>query len=113
MAQQHDAVRLESLKKSRPIQIPAAGQYDVDHVGAVEALPLHDERLGPDHLLGRNEVHALAENDVLGGVLEPAVVDHRDSISRAEDDIHVGPAPVNLAKPVRKCKLSGLTEAFE
>jgi hypothetical protein len=46
----------------------------VGHVRAVEALALLNERLGPEHLLGRTQLHRHIEDVVEWGVVEPFVV---------------------------------------
>src|SRR5688572_31291937 len=50
-----------------------------------------DERLRPEHLLGGHDAHRQAEDDGLGGVLEPLVVHGRDAVSRA---VEIGRAHV-------------------
>ena len=52
VGQQHPPVRAEPLQQPAPVQPVAVGQDDVGHVGAVVALALHDEGLGPEALLG-------------------------------------------------------------
>jgi hypothetical protein len=74
----------------------------VRDVRAVEPLALLDERFRPDHLLGRAEVHALVEDVIGHGVVEPVLVDTREAIARAEDDVDEEFAVVGFAEPVRE-----------
>ena len=53
MAEQHAPVRSEAPHQPVPVQQAAAVTEQVGDVGAVVALALHDQRLRPDHLLGR------------------------------------------------------------
>ena len=64
------------------------------------ALPLHDERLGPDALLRRRHLHLDAEDLALGGVLEPLVVHHGDPVARAEDHVDEARRRADLGQPV-------------
>ena len=73
----------------------------MEHVGAVEALALHDERLRPDHLLRGRELHRSAQHLAHRRVLEPFLVDRRDRIAGAEDDVDEILAADRLAEPVR------------
>ena len=73
----------------------------MDHVGAVEPLALHDVRLLPDHLLGRNDQDAHAEDVVLGRAREPLVVDRRHTVPAAPDEVDEQVVLERLAEPVR------------
>ena len=66
---EHAPVGAEALEQPSPVEIAGADQ--VEDVGAVEALALHDEGLGPDHLLGRDQHHLPVEDRARRGVLEP------------------------------------------
>jgi hypothetical protein len=77
----------------------------VRDVGAVEALALHDQSLRPDHLLGWNEAHRHPDHFRRHGVIEPDVVDLRDAVAGAEDQIDEVVAVKCLAEPMRKRQL--------
>jgi hypothetical protein len=72
----------------------------VGDVGPVEAIPLHHERLGPDALLGRGHHDANAQHLLLGRVLEPLLVHHRDAVPRAEDDVDEAGRRADLRQPM-------------
>ena len=107
MAEEHAPVTPESKEQSRPVQARPAGLEDVRDVGAVVALALHDEAFRPDHLFRGHEPDGHAEHGVVDRVLEPQLVDGRDPISRAEDDVHQVLAAAGLAEPVRERDLGG------
>jgi hypothetical protein len=102
MRQQDPPVWTESTHQALPVDDVAARVEQVGDVGAVEALALLDEPLGPDHLLGRAELDRDVEDEVGRGVLEPLVVDHGDTVARTEDEVDVKLAMTRLAQPVRK-----------
>src|SRR5262245_7659332 len=52
MAQKDPPVRPETANETVPVEQAAAVAHDMRDVRAVEALALHDHRLGPDHLFG-------------------------------------------------------------
>lgn len=72
------------------------------NVGAVEALTLLDERLGPQHLFSWTQPHRHVENSVARGVGEPFVVDSRHAVARCEDHVDEVVAAVRLAEPMRE-----------
>src|SRR6266496_9821 len=82
-------------------------------VGAVEALALHDHRLLPDHLLGRDDPGRDAEDRLVDGVAEPVIVNRGETVARAEDDVHEMVAAVRFAKPVRERDLAATAAAFK
>ena len=71
-------------------------------VGAVESFALLDKGLRPDHLLAWAQPDRDIEHRVPLGVQEPLVVDGRQAVARAVDDVDEELAAVRLAKPVRK-----------
>jgi len=72
VTQQHPPVRPEPVQQAIPVQQSAA----VAETGAPrrrhQPLPLHDERLGPDHLLGRAQPRRHAEDLLVDRVREPS-----------------------------------------
>jgi len=72
----------------------------VRDVGAVEALALHDERLGPDGFFRRAELHRNAKDFLLDGVLEPAVVDFGDAVAGVENDVNEVLAVMRFGEPM-------------
>src|SRR5690349_8081046 len=99
---QHTPGVAEARHQPRPVDAVGRGAQDVRDVAAVEALPLHDEGLRPDHLLGRNEPDGAAEDLVEHAMVEPLVVDDRDAVAGAEDDVDEVVATPRLAEPVRE-----------
>src|SRR6185503_9646549 len=99
--------RTETLDQTIPIELVAHGVDDVRHVRTVIALPLHDQSLRPDHLLGRDQERIDAEDLVLHGVLEPTIVHPCHAIAGTEDEIdEILALAVRLAEPVRKSELA-------
>src|SRR5262245_15840 len=105
MGHQHAPGVAEARDEPGPVDALGRGAQDVRHVGAVEALALHDERLRPDHLLDRNEPDGAAEDLLRYAVLEPLVVDDGDAVARAEDDVDEVVAAARFAQPVREGQL--------
>jgi len=64
-----------------PVERVRAFEQNVRDVGAVEALALLDECLGPDHLFGWAQLDGPVENVVAGGIGEPLVVDARHAVA--------------------------------
>jgi hypothetical protein len=77
----------------------------VRHIGAVESFAFHDERLGPDALLGGCDQHGEAQHILLGRVVEPRVVHDGDPVSRAEDHVDESVGRPHLGQPVREHEL--------
>src|SRR5262245_21968946 len=102
MAQQDAPVRAESGDQAVPIEAPPAGADQVRDVRAVVSLPLHDESLGPDHLLRWRHAHGHTQHEGSLTVGEPFVVDLGHTIARAVDDVDAVAVDLRLAEPVRK-----------
>ena len=94
-----------AIDEAPPVELVADRVDDVRDVGAVEALALHDQPLRPDHLLGRNQLHVDVEDDAVDRVVEPQLVDDRDAVAGAEDQVDEVVALERLAEPVRKREL--------
>src|ERR1051326_3974213 len=113
MREQRAPVRTEALDEALPIELLARRANHVRDVRAVEALALHDQSLRPDHLLGRNQLDVHVEHFLSHRELEPSVVDTRDAVARAENQIDEVLAFVGLAEPVRKRQLRVVSRALK
>ena len=82
-------------------------------VGAVEPLTFHHERLLPEQLLARNDLHRHAEHLRLDGVLEPAIVYRTDAVARAEDKVDEVVVLPRLAQPVWEGQLGAVAGLAE
>src|SRR5438874_3956638 len=97
---QYAPVVAEARDQPRPVDALRRGPQDVRDVRTIEALALHDEGLGPDHLFRRDQPHRTAEDFFLHAVDEPFVIHGGDAVAGAEDDVdEILPAP-RLAEPV-------------
>ena len=85
----------------------------MQHVRAVEPLPLLDERFRPDHLLDRRETDDDAEHVRARRVVEPEIVHARDAVPGVEDDVHEVTARVDFSEPVRKRDLGVVPQLLE
>jgi hypothetical protein len=81
-------VRIEALEDAVPVQRLGAGAQDVRDVGAVVAFALHHERLLPEQLFDRRDLHRHTEDVRLEGELEPEIVHLADAVAGAEYEIH-------------------------
>jgi hypothetical protein len=70
-----------------PVDLVVAFEDDVGDVGAVVAMMILDEDLGPDELRRRDQAHRSAEQLGLGGMGEPFVGDRRGDGRHVEDDV--------------------------
>src|SRR5258707_1954965 len=86
VCEQDSPVRSESSDQARPVDLFGAREEQMHEVRAVKTLPLHDERLGPDHLLDRAELDGNAERFAVRAVLEPPGVHARNPIAGIEKD---------------------------
>src|SRR5215510_4970923 len=102
MAQKHPPVSAEAGHQSVPVELPLTRADQVGYVGSVVAFALHDEGLGPDHLLGWTQPDGHPEHPGGAAMGEPIVVHLGQAIARAIDDIDVVPFQVSLAEPVRE-----------
>src|SRR5262245_48390679 len=83
------------------------------NVGPVVTFALHDEGLGPDHLLRRAEQDGTAQDAAGCGVSEPEVVHRGDAVPRTEDDIDEAISRIYLCEPVRERQLGHETRGLE
>ena len=74
----------EPIHKMVPVEPMAALQYEMGYIATIVALPFHDKRLAPDHLLHRAKLNRKPENLTRGRALEPDIVNFAKSIARAE-----------------------------
>ncbi len=102
-----------AIDEPPPIHPVAGGEDDVRDVRAIEALALHDQALGPDHLLGRDEPHLDVEDDALDRVIEPELIDGRHAVAGAEDEIDEVFAFERFPQPVRKGQLALVSRRIE
>ena len=100
--QQQLPVRLEAQHHAIPVERLGARAQDVRDVGAVVALALHHERLLPEQLFDRRDLHRHAEDVGFERVREPHVVDAADAVARAEDEVDDVVALLGLGEPVRE-----------
>src|SRR5687768_13960636 len=105
MRQENAPVVAEARHQARPVDALGRRAQDVRDVTAVEPLALHDERLGPDHLLGRDQTYGMVEHGGLDAVAEPVVVDRGHPVARAEDHVDEVVAAARLAEPVGERQL--------
>ena len=82
-------------------------------VGAVIALPLHDERFRPNHLRDRTNLLRSAENLSRLGIFEPVIIDRGDAVPGAENDIDKIISLIDLGEPMRKSELDLKTRSTE
>ena len=108
--QQHAPMLAEARQQARPVDLLLAGADQVQDVGAVEALALHQERLRPDHFLDRHQPHRKAERLVPHRIRKPLVVHFGHAVAAGENQVDEElalAAAVRLAEPVRKRELGG------
>ena len=72
----------------------------VRDIGAVVPLALHDQRLRPDHFLGRTQLDGRAEYLFVHRVREPLVVHYGDAVARAVDHVDELVPVVRFRQPV-------------
>jgi hypothetical protein len=85
----------------------------VHDVRTVEPLALHDERLLPEQLLARYDLHRHAEHLRLDRVLEPTVVNGAGAVAGAEHEIDEVLVPPRLREPVREGELGSVARRLE
>jgi len=93
---------LKTPQQARPIQSIAARANDVGDVRTIIAFALHNESLAPDQFFRRTKIYFHAESLAGDRMLEPAIIDSTDTITRAKNDIDKIPAAKNLGEPMRK-----------
>src|SRR5688500_14778614 len=71
-------------------------------VSPIESLAFHDESLGPDHLLSRDEFDGHTEHGAVDGVFKPFLVNSRHAVAGAENDVDEVLVMKRLGEPVRK-----------
>ena len=106
--QEHAPMLAEARQQPRPVDLLLPCADEVQHVGAVEALALHEKRLRPDHFLDGHQPHGKAERLVPHRIREPFVVHFGDAVAAGENQVDEELAltsAVRLAEPVRKCEL--------
>src|SRR5436305_3526562 len=102
---QHAPVLRVPVDEVPPVELRPDGFDDVSDVRAVEALPLHDQSLRPDHLLGRNEPNVHADDFTRNGSLEPLIVYFCDTVSSTKNEINEIITIKRLSEPVREGQL--------
>ena len=104
---------VEPRQQTIPVERRTELADDVHHVGAVEALALLHEALRPDHLFSGTQADGAIEQLRRGRVREPEIVDARDAIAGAEDDVHEIRTAVDFSEPVRKRQLGAVPDRGE
>ena len=105
MTQQHAPSPAEAPEQAAPVKVRSAGEDEVCDVGAVVPLSLHDEGLGPDHLLRRAEADRHAKHGTGHRVREPEVIHDGHAIPRAVDEVDEPVPDIRLGEPVREREL--------
>ncbi|MBV9898717.1 MAG: hypothetical protein JO020_31570 [Chloroflexi bacterium] len=82
-------------------------------VGAIEPLALLDQRFRPQHLFDRTQLDGLLEDMLFGCMGEPLLVNGRQAIAGAVDDIHEVVAAMGFAEPMRERDFGGVARALE
>src|SRR5687768_6151163 len=72
-------------------------------IGSIIALTLHDKGLRPEHVFDGAELDRNAEHVAVARVPEPFVIDRREPVATAEDQIHEYSIGKDLAQKVRMC----------
>src|SRR4029077_9407401 len=103
--QQHRPEPAEAIDQAAPVHGSSHDPDQMGDVGAVVPLALHDEGLRPEHLLRRDQPYLVPQHLGRRGVLEPRIVDGRQSVPRSEDDVHEVAAGFDLAQPVLRLHL--------
>src|SRR4051812_48131559 len=85
MGHQDPPVRAEPVKQAIPVKIRTECLDQMSHIGAVEALALHDECLRPEALLSGYQLHGNAEHLAVECVFKPAVIHLGQGVARAVD----------------------------
>src|SRR5258708_15320521 len=114
MDEEHLPVPLaETPKQVLPVQLRALAAQEVMDVRAVEPLALLDERLLPDHLLGRHHQRTPAQHLAGEGAAAPVLVDGADAASGGEDEIDEVRAGEGLGEPERVGELGAVAGGRE
>src|SRR5712692_8868329 len=87
VAEQDRPVVAEPIQDVAPVELRAPAAQQVVDVRAVEAFPLLDVPLLPDHLLGRDDERLPVEDRGARGPPFPFLVDGPDAVARGEDEV--------------------------
>ena len=85
--------------KASPIDFVALLEYKIDNVGAIMAVPLLDERLGPEKFGGADYGYAMPEHLSLSRMLKPLFPDRHGAVAGTKNDVNEIAAAANLSKP--------------
>src|SRR5262245_15547217 len=107
-AKEHAPVHAESIDQPLPVETLAELINEMHHIGAVEALSLLHERLGPDHLFGRTKLDGNTQHFAVARMREPVGIDPCDRVARAEDYVDEPGAAINFPEPVRISELGAI-----
>jgi hypothetical protein len=102
----HVAVIGKSSAQPVPIEVASRAADDVEHVCAIEALALHDERFRPDHLLRRADVHWEPEDNARSAVTDPLGVDSYEAVAAGENEVDEIGTARRLGEPMREFEVS-------
>ncbi len=86
---------------SRPMPARPHAKNEVDDVRHVVAVPLVDEETVPDQLLGGRDPYRLRGEHARTAVLVPPLVDERDAVPHAVDEVDEPVAGERLRQPVQ------------
>ena len=111
--EEHAPVIVEAHQQPIPVERRPELADEVHHVGAVEALALLHKALRPNHLLRGTQLHGDVEEPGVDRVREPEIVDARDAVAGAEDDVDEMMAAVDLPQPMRERQLGAIPERVE
>src|SRR5918997_2536151 len=99
-----------------PVEVPARGEDEVEHVVHVAAVLRDYEYLGEDHLLSRNDESLPVEYGDLPRVREPRLFHGACAVVGGVDDVHEKLSPPRLGDPDRVLYLrleARLLQCFE
>src|SRR5215207_8516136 len=87
------------IEDTVPVEVPAHGEYDVEHVVHVAAVLRNHEYLREDHLLGRDDECLSAEDGNLLRVREPGLFYGAGAVVGSVNDVHEELPPPRLGDP--------------
>src|SRR4030095_4157998 len=87
--QQDFPILLHRRQQALPIDFLMLDQYEMGNIGAIVALAVLNEDLGPDQVCNRGNLHFAIEEFGVMGVFEPIIGNWGNKIGRTKDEIDV------------------------